>query len=73
MVFAAVAVIVAVIAQSIATGQGGAKQVVFGWLASPHHCSNIMHPAFTEMGAAYFVNRDSDTAMYWTQVFATPR
>ena len=61
------------IGENIATGQGAPKQVVAGWLASPHHCSNIMHPSFSEMGAAYFVNRDSDTAIYWTQVFGAPR
>ena len=61
------------IGENIATGQGAPKQVVAGWLASPQHCSNIMQPAFTEMGAAYFVNRERDTAIYWTQVFGTPR
>jgi uncharacterized protein YkwD len=61
------------IGENIATGQGAPKQVVAGWLASPHHCSNIMHPSFTEMGAAYFVNRQSDTTIYWTQVFGAPR
>ena len=44
-----------------------------GWLASPHHCENIMAPGFAEMGAAYVVNRASDGNIYWTQVFGTPR
>ena len=61
------------IGENIATGQGAPKQVVAGWLASPHHCSNIMHSSFTEMGAAYFVNPQSDTTIYWTQVFGAPR
>lgn len=61
------------IGENIATGQGAPRQVVAGWLASPSHCSNIMHPGFSEMGAAYFVNRKSDTTIYWTQVLGTPR
>ena len=61
------------IGENIATGQGSPEQVVAGWLASPHHCANIMEPGFTEMGAAYFVNPKSDTIIYWSQVFGTPR
>jgi uncharacterized protein YkwD len=61
------------IGENIATGQGSAKQVVSGWLASPGHCANIMNRNFTEMGAAYAVNPQSDTTIYWTQVFGTPR
>lgn len=61
------------IGENIAAGQGSAKQVVAGWLASPSHCFNIMNPDFTEMGAAYALNPQSDAAIYWTQVFGTPR
>lgn len=61
------------IGENIATGQGSPRQVVAGWLASPHHCMNIMEGAFTEMGAAYAVNPASATKIYWTQVFGTPR
>lgn len=61
------------IGENIAAGQGTVQQVVAGWLASPSHCVNIMNPAFTEMGAAYAVNPRSDAAIYWTQVFGTPR
>lgn len=61
------------IGENIAAGQGSAQQVVAGWLASPSHCFNIMHPDFTEMGAAYAVNPQSDAAIYWTQVFGSPR
>jgi uncharacterized protein YkwD len=32
-----------------------------------------MNPHFTEMGAAYAVNPESDSLIYWTQVFGTPR
>lgn len=61
------------VGENIATGQGSPQKVVSGWLASPQHCSNIMQAGFEEMGAAYFVNPKSDTTIYWTQVFGTPR
>jgi uncharacterized protein YkwD len=61
------------IAENIASGQGSPQQAVAGWLASPDHCVNIMQPEFTEMGAAYVVNPEGDTMIYWTQVFGTPR
>lgn len=61
------------IGENIATGQGSPEQAVSGWLASPGHCVNIMNRNFTEMGAAYAVNPNSDTTIYWTQVFGTPR
>lgn len=61
------------IGENLAAGQGSAKQAVAGWLASPTHCPNIMNPHFTEMGAAYAVNPESDALIYWTQVFGTPR
>jgi len=59
------------IGENIAAGQSSPKQVVSAWLASPGHCANIMNPEFTEMGAAYAVNPESDTTIYWTQVFGT--
>ena len=61
------------VGENIATGQGSPRQVMSAWLSSPHHCANIMHARFAEMGAAYAVNADSDTTIYWTQAFATPR
>lgn len=57
------------IGENIAAGQGSPKQVVSAWLASPGHCANIMNRHFTEMGAAYAVNPESDITIYWTQVF----
>lgn len=58
-----------VIGENIAAGQGRAKQVVEGWLASPSHCYNLMNPDFREMGAAYASNPQSQATIYWTQVF----
>lgn len=59
--------------ENIAIGVQTAEAVVQGWLDSPHHCANMMNPAFTEMGIAFTVNRNSDAGIYWTQVFATRR
>lgn len=61
------------VGENVAAGQGSPRQVVDGWLSSPGHCANIMNGNFTEMGAAYATNPDSEATIYWTQVFATPR
>ena len=61
------------VGENIATGQGSPERVVSDWLSSPTHCANIMNGNFAEMGAAYAVNVKSDTTIYWTQVFGTPR
>ncbi len=61
------------VGENIAAGQGSAQQVVSAWLSSPPHCANLMGKDFSEMGAAYAINKNSDTTIYWTQVFATPR
>jgi uncharacterized protein YkwD len=60
------------IAENIAAGQESAAEVVDGWLASPGHCSNIMNPAFSEMGAAYAIGTGKKTRVYWTQVLGDP-
>jgi len=46
--------------------------VLEGWLASPGHCANLMNPAYTELGAAYAVDPQSDAAIYWTAMFGAP-
>lgn len=61
------------IGENVAAGQGSPQQVVEGWLASPGHCANIMNSTFTETGAAYVTNPESDMTIYWTQVFGAPR
>lgn len=60
------------IGENIAAGQGSAEQAVSSWLASPTHCANLMHPDYTQMGAAYVTNPASDTGIYWTQVLGKP-
>lgn len=62
------------IGENIAVGQDSPEEVVNGWLDSPGHCANIMSDNYTDMGAAYAVNNDPESArVYWTQVFGTPR
>lgn len=61
------------VGENIAAGQTTPEDVVRGWIDSPPHCANLMSPRFTEMGVAYAVNPDSKMAIYWAQVFGTPR
>jgi uncharacterized protein YkwD len=62
------------IGENIASGQASPEAAVAGWLDSPGHCANIMHPGFTQMGAAYAINPASESGtVYWTQAFGTPR
>jgi uncharacterized protein YkwD len=55
------------IGENIAKGQKTSSQVVNDWMKSPGHCSNIMNPAFTELG----VGRDDNfrKEYIWVQVF----
>ena len=61
------------VGENIAAGQATAEEAVRGWIDSPPHCANLMSPRYTEMGVAYAVNMDSKMAVYWVQVFGTPR
>lgn len=62
------------VGENIASGLPSPEEAVAGWLSSPGHCANLMHPGFTQMGAAYAINSASEAGtLYWTQVFATPR
>ncbi len=61
------------VGENIAAGQTTAEEAVRGWIDSPPHCANLMSPRFTEMGVSYAVNMDSKMAIYWAQVFGTPR
>ena len=46
---------------------------VAGWIKSPAHCANLMHPDYIEMGAAFAVDPRSDFGVYWAQNFGAPR
>jgi len=52
--------------ENVAYGALYEDDVMREWLKSPGHCSNIMNPAFTEIGVWL-------TGMYWTQVLAKPQ
>lgn len=60
------------VGENIAAGQDSAQRIVEGWLASPAHCANVMSPHFTELGAAYAVDPQSDAGIYWTALFGAP-
>jgi uncharacterized protein YkwD len=59
--------------ENIASGQPDAETAVQGWLDSPGHCATLMEPRFTETGVAFALAPGKSPAVYWTQVFATPR
>jgi uncharacterized protein YkwD len=59
--------------ENIAAGQADAESAVAAWLESPGHCATLMQPAFTETGIAFALAPGKNPAVYWTQVFATPR
>ncbi len=61
------------VGENIAGGQTKPEDAVAGWIRSPTHCANLMNPVFTEMGAAFAVDRKSNLGVYWTQEFGTPR
>lgn len=62
-----------VVGENVASGPTSADEVVEGWLASPHHCENLMDPRYTDMGIAYTVDPKSESGVYWAQEFALPR
>jgi uncharacterized protein YkwD len=61
------------IGENIAAGQMTPELAVQGWLNSPGHCASIMAPHFEEMGAAFVVNPQSQSGVYWVQVFGAGR
>jgi len=60
------------VGENIAAGQMTADAAMQGWLKSPSHCANLMQPSFTEMGLAFAVNPQSESGVYWVQVFGLP-
>jgi uncharacterized protein YkwD len=55
--------------ENIAAGQLSVADVMAAWLASPHHCANLMNPDFTDFGAG--VALGGAYGIYWTQNFGT--
>ncbi|WP_278420273.1 CAP domain-containing protein [Stutzerimonas kunmingensis] len=60
------------VGENIAAALPTTRKVLDGWLASPGHCANLMNPQFSELGAAYAVDPQSDAAIYWTAMFGAP-
>jgi len=56
--------------ENIALGQSDAMDVVYDWMHSRGHRTNILKPDFTEMGAGYAIDRAGRP--YYVQVFAAP-
>jgi uncharacterized protein YkwD len=61
------------VGENIAVGMRSPQHAVAGWVSSPQHCSNLMDPRFTEMGAAYAVKPGGTVGIYWTQILGKPR
>jgi uncharacterized YkwD family protein len=53
--------------ENIAKGQRSAEEVMSAWMNSPGHRSNIMSPAYTELGVG--MAKDKNGSLYWTQLF----
>jgi len=45
------------------------REIVEGWIASPVHRANLLHPAFNTTGVG--IARAADGTLYYTQVFVT--
>jgi uncharacterized protein YkwD len=60
-------------AENIAAGQQSAEEVVDGWLKSPGHCRNLLHPELTEIGVGVAVRPASEGGIYWVQNFGGGR
>ena len=61
------------VGENIASGVQTPQEAVAGWLASPHHCTNIMTAGFRQMGVAFAVDAANPQVIAWTEDFATPR
>ena len=59
------------IGENIAAGYKDPDVVVDAWIASPHHCANLMNPDFTEVGMARVDKVESHYRSYWSQEFGS--
>lgn len=55
--------------ENISAGYRTVEAAMTGWLNSPGHCSNIMNPAFQDIGAAKAESSTSRYRIYWTAGF----
>jgi uncharacterized YkwD family protein/spore coat assembly protein SafA len=56
--------------ENIAMGQPTPQSVMTAWMNSPGHRSNILSPAYTQIGVG--AAKDSRGVLYWTQQFIKP-
>ncbi|MBV7275338.1 SafA/ExsA family spore coat assembly protein [Clostridium sp. PL3] len=56
--------------ENIAMGQQTPEQVMTAWMNSPGHRSNILSPAYSEIGVG--LAKNSKGVPYWTQMFIKP-
>ncbi|MGE5631323.1 MAG: SafA/ExsA family spore coat assembly protein [Caulobacteraceae bacterium] len=57
-------------AENIAMGQQSPQEVMNAWMNSPGHRSNILSPAYTQIGVG--LAKDKYGRCYWTQHFMKP-
>jgi hypothetical protein len=64
--------------ENLARGQRTAEEAIQGWMSSPGHRANLLHPGFREIGVACLEGRVTGpdgrayAAIYWTQNFGAP-
>lgn len=58
------------IGENLAAEQSTVKEVMAAWMNSPGHRTNILDPAFTEIGIA--VKLGGEYGIYWVQEFGRP-
>lgn len=56
--------------ENIAMGQPTPEEVMTAWMNSPGHRSNILSPAYSEIGVG--LAKNSNGVCYWTQMFIKP-
>ena len=58
------------IGENLAAGQRTIDEVMAAWMASPEHRSNILDPAFMDIGIG--VKLGGESGIYWVQEFGRP-
>jgi uncharacterized protein YkwD len=58
------------VGENVGAGYLTPEEVVAGWMDSSGHRANILHPAFTQVGAGYAYADDSTYRHYWTLQFS---
>lgn len=62
------------IGENIDAGSTSVRGVVESWMASDHHCANIMNPDFVHLGLACVRGGAGSTyETYWTMALGKPR